>query len=144
MLVLVSFDLNETAASLTYENTRYLCYPTRIGIALPATAILALGVSLLLGNMPLLLTSITAIVYFGVLSVIILRQLPLKPVEETRVRQRMVAGSQGEFEIKLTARTRIGGLLFLESPYQWLKISPNTLPLKEKALAIKVSLSPAL
>jgi hypothetical protein len=144
MLVLISFDLNETASSLTHEDTRYLRYPTRIGIALPTTAILALGVSLLLGNISLLLTSITAIVYFGVLSVIILRQLPLKPVEETRVRQRIVAGSQGEFEIKLTARTRFGGLLFLESPYQWLKISPSTLSLKEKTLAIKVSLSPAL
>ncbi|GAJ18863.1 unnamed protein product, partial [marine sediment metagenome] len=72
------------------------------------------------------------------------RGLPVKPVEELQVQQRMVAGTEDRLYINLTTRTNIGGTLFVESPYEWLKVSPDTLSLRENKLVMEVSLSPAL
>jgi uncharacterized protein (DUF58 family) len=106
--------------------------------------IAVLGVSLLLGSLSLLLSSVAIISYFVILGAAVLRRLPLKPVEETQVQQRMVAGKEDRLYIRLTTKTKIGGLLFLESPYEWLKVSPNILSLKENELVVKASLSPTL
>jgi hypothetical protein len=144
MLALLTLDLQETAASPMLVDSRFHRSPTRIGVALPAIAILALGVSWLLGSLSLLLTSAVAIAYFGILIAVVLRRLPMKPVEEIQVQQRMVAGTRSELEMRLTSKTTIGGVVSLESPYPWLKISPNSLSLKEKTLAAKISLSPPL
>ena len=144
ILVLVTFSLNETAASLLPRDTRYVRVPTRIGIALPTMAILALAVSLMLGSLPLLLSSLTLLGCFSVIGGLVLRRLPSKPVEETPVDYRMVAGSTSEFEVKLNTRARVGGQLFLESPYPWLRITPSVLQLRGRNLAAKVWLSPTL
>ncbi|MFC2004382.1 DUF58 domain-containing protein [Chloroflexota bacterium] len=56
----------------------------------------------------------------------------------------MVAGSKDQLHIGLTVKTDVGGLLFVESPYEWLKVSPNVMSLKENKLVAEVSLSPAL
>ena len=60
-------DLQETAASPMLVDSRFRRSPTRIGVALPAIAILALGVSWLLGSLSLLLASAVAMAYFGLL-----------------------------------------------------------------------------
>ncbi len=132
VLALIGFNLKVAAVSLSYRDTKYVRSPTRIGIALPTMAILGLGVSLLLGSASLLLACVTALSYFGIFGVVVIRRLPLKPVEETQIRQRMVAGTEDHLEIKLTTKAEIGGLLFVESPYQWLKISPDKLSLRRK------------
>jgi hypothetical protein len=144
MLALVTLDLQEAAASPMRLDSRFRRSPTRIGVALPAMAMAALGVSWLLGSVALLLTSAVAIVYLGALMAVVLRRLPAKPVEETQVHQRMVAGTRSEVEMRLTSRTAIGGMVSLESPCAWLKVIPNSLPLKEKTLAVKMFLSPPL
>jgi len=56
----------------------------------------------------------------------------------------MVAGAEDHLYISLAAKTKIGGLLFLESPYEWLTVSPEVMSLKQHSLAVKVSLSPDL
>ncbi|MFC2051627.1 DUF58 domain-containing protein [Chloroflexota bacterium] len=56
----------------------------------------------------------------------------------------MVAGSKGQLYIELSVKTDVGGLLFVESPYEWLKVIPNVMSLKEHRLVAEVSLSPAL
>lgn len=144
MLALVNLDLQEADSSPMRSDGRFHRSPTRIGVALPAIAVAALGLSWLLGSMALLLTSAVAVVYLGVLFAVVLRCLPGNPVEETRVRQRMVAGTRSEVEMRLTSRSAIGGMVSLESPYPWLKVSPTILTLKEKTLAVKMSLSPPL
>jgi len=144
MLALVTLDLQEIAGLPMLLDTGFRRSPTRIGVALPAMAIAALGVSWLLGSVPLLLTSAVAITYFGVLFAVVLRRLPTKPVEESQVRQRMVAGTRNEVEIRLTSQTAIGGVVWLESPYPWLKISPSSLVLREKTLVTKMFLTPPL
>ena len=144
VLVLINGSLEETAEQLAYRETKYALSPTGIYIALCVIAIMALGVSLLLGSLSLLLASAAIIGYLGILGVVVLRQLPLKPVEETQVQLRMVSGTEDQLYIRLTTKTRIGGLLFLESPYEWLKVNPNMLSLKESKPVARVTLSPTL
>lgn len=145
VVFLIHRGLEESAESVTYRDTRYARSPTSICIALPLIAILLLGVSLLLGSLSLLLSCVAITIYFGILGVAVLRRLPSKPVEETQIEQRMVAGSEDRLQIKLTPKTKLCRLLFVESPYEWLKVSPNVLTLKGKELAIiEVSLSPTV
>jgi len=144
VLLLVTRSLEEAAESLPYRNTRYVRSPTNICLALLFIAIVVLGVSLLLGSLSLLLACAVIVSYLGILGVIVLRGLPVKPVEELQVQQRMVAGTEDRLYINLTTRTNIGGMLFVESPYEWLKVSPDTLSLRENKLVMEVSLSPTL
>ncbi len=144
LLVLIHYSLEKAAGSLTYRETRYTRRPTDLCLAFVWIVIVVLGVSLLLGSLSLLLASAAIIIYLGILGIVILRRFPAKPVEETRVQHRMVAGSEGQLYIELTVKTNIGRLLFVKSPYEWLKVSPNILSLKENKLVAKVSLSPAL
>ena len=145
VLVLITSSLEEAAEALPYRNTKYVRSPTSVCLALPLMAIAALGVSLILNNLSLLVACATAIAYFGVLGTLAVRKLPSKPVEEMQVQQRMVAGSEDQLFINLTTKTEIGGMLFLESPYEWLKVNPDKLSLKEdKLLVVGVSLSPSL
>ena len=144
VLFLINRGLEEVAESLVYQDTRYIRRPTNICLTFLLIVIAVLGVSLLLGSLSLLLSSAAIISYFVILGAVVLRRLPLKPVEETQVQQRMVAGKEDRLYIRLTTKTKIGGLLFLESPYEWLKVSPNILSLKENELVVKASLSPTL
>ena len=144
VLVLINYDLEKTAWSLTYRETEYARRPTNIYLSLSVIAILALTVALLLGSSSLLLASAVIISYLGILGIVVLRHLPLKPIAETQAQLRMVSGTRDQFDVRLTIKTGIGGLLFLESPYEWLKVNPNILSLKATSSVIKVSLSPIL
>ena len=144
VLLLINRGLEEAAQSFVHKDTRYVRRPTDICLALLLIAIAVLSLSLLLGSLSLLLACAAIICYFTILGVVVLRGLPLKPVEETQVQQRMVAGTEAHLNIKLTSKTKVGGLLCVESPYEWLKVSPNVLPLKRNEMVMKVSLSPML
>ncbi|MFC1943739.1 DUF58 domain-containing protein [Chloroflexota bacterium] len=144
VLLLFNHSLEEAAESLACQQTRHVRRPTNICLVILLIAIAVLGVSLMLGSLTLLLACIVIISYFGILGAVVLRRLPLKPVEENQVQQRMVAGAEEHLCIELTTKTEVGGLLFLESPYEWLKVSPNVLSLKQNSLTVNVSLSPAL
>ncbi|MFC2016691.1 hypothetical protein ACFLUF_03145, partial [Chloroflexota bacterium] len=144
VLLLINRGQEEAAESITYRDTKYARRPTGICLTLILIAIAVLSISLLLGSLSLLLACAVIIGYFGILGTVVFRWLPLKPVEETQVQQRIVAGSKGHLYIRLTPKTKIGGLLFVESPYEWLKVSPNILSLKEEKLVLEVSLSPTL
>ncbi len=144
VLLLINHGLEEASESLTYRDTGYVRSPTSICLALILIAVAVLGVSLLLSSLSLLLACAAIIIYFGILGAIALRKLPLKSVQEVQVQQRMVAGTEAHFYIELTTKTKIGGLLFVESPYDWLKVSPNILSLKQNKLVVRVSLSPTL
>ena len=144
VLLLINHSLQETAELLTYQDTRYTRRPTSIFLTLLLIAILVLGAAGLLGSLILLLSGAIVIIYFGVLAAVVLCQLPSKPVVEEQVKQRMVAGSRAHLDIKLTVKTKTGGLLFLESLCEWVKVGPNILSLKQNNLVVKVSLSPIL
>ncbi len=144
VLLLINHSLEEVAQSQKYEAAKYPRYPTPVFITLLLILVAVLIVSLLLGSLSLLIACITLTCYFGIMGALILRQMPLKPVEEPLVEERMLAGTVRHLNIKLTSKTRIGGLLFIESPYDWLKVNPGVLSLREGGLGIQVSLTPAL
>ncbi|MBN2187597.1 MAG: DUF58 domain-containing protein, partial [Dehalococcoidia bacterium] len=80
----------------------------------------------------------------GILLRKVIRDIPPKPVEETKIQQRMVAGTKTNLQVKLNSRCKVGGILFVESPHEWLKLRPTKLLLDGKELQIDVSLSPPL
>jgi len=144
VLYLVNNDLEQTIRVFTYHDIRYRRIPTNVALTLLGIAVLVLIASLLLGSTTLLLSFAAAMAYLGVLGLIIWRGLPFKPVKEKVVEQRMVAGSTETLDIKLSTQTRLGGLLFLESPYDWLKVSPSALSLKDREHSLRITLTPAL
>lgn len=144
VLLLINYDLEAIAWAMVYRETKYRRHPTSIYLSIAIIAVLSLAISLLLGSLSLLLASAAIIGYLGILGIVVLKRLPQKPVEETQLQLRMVAGTEDQFDISLTAKTRIGGLLFLESPYEWLKVNPNLLSLSSSKSVVKISLSPVL
>jgi len=144
VLFLVTVGLEETAGALRYRNSRYDRRPTGVCLTLILIAAVLLAVALLTGNLSLILASLAAMAYVVILTVVAWRGLSLRPVEAVPVQQRMVAGSEANLDIQLTVRTRVGGQLFIESPYEWLKVNPAVLPLTGDKLKTKVSLTPNL
>ena len=144
VLVLVNQALEEAAESFVYQKTRYRRRPTSLYIALVIIVIAVLCVSLLLSSFLLFLACAVIIGYFVVLGIIVLRGLPLKPVHEVRIYQRMIAGSRAQLHIELIPDTKVGGQLFLQSPHEWLKLNPDILPLQKDRLVTEVTLSPDL
>jgi hypothetical protein len=144
VLLLVNHGLEQVAPTIAYRRTRHVRYPTTVGITLISILLAVLVVSLLLGSLSLLLASIALLVYFGLVGTVIVRRLPVEAVAAAAIQQRMVAGTEELLHIKLTRRTSVGGRLFLESPDEWVRVSPKVLSLGEKELVIGVSLSPML
>jgi hypothetical protein len=144
VMVLVDCSLRRSGQVAVFMDTAYRRRPTDTGIILLVTTFCVLGISLLSGNMSLLIASAVVAGYLGVLYVVVFLRLPLKPVEEIQIYQRMVAGSDDHLDIELTNRTVIGGQLLVVSPYEWLKVGANRLSLKEQKLVVRVSLSPSL
>ena len=144
VLLLITGSLEEAAEELPYRDTTQIRIPTRVSVVLPLIAALALVASLLLGSLPLLLASTVIIAYFAILGAIVIRKLPIKPVEEIQIQQRMVAGTKADLNISLTTKTSLGGTLFVESPHEWLKMDSNVLSLKGTNLVLRVHLSPPL
>ncbi|MDP6501071.1 MAG: DUF58 domain-containing protein [Dehalococcoidales bacterium] len=137
-------DLKEAAVSLNYRDTGHTRRPTGILFTLILIVAAVLVVSLLLGSVHLVVAGSVVTTYLVILGTVVLRRVPLKPVQETQVYQRIVAGTKAQLRIELTAKTKTGGLLFLKSPYEWLKVSPDTLSMEENRLLTEVTLSPSL
>lgn len=143
VLGLVTFDLEEAAAPPAPGRSRYRRALTRNGVALSVITAAALCLSLLLGSGALLYTSVAASVYLVVLFALAAIQLPAKPVQETPVQWRVVAGSQSEMDIRLANRVHAGRMT-LGPPSSWVKLCPDSLPLKDSELTVKVALTPPL
>lgn len=144
VLLLVNHALETAARFISYRESRYARYPTNIGITMAVIVAAVLTLSLLMSSLALLLVSMAVIAYLGALVIAVLRLIPLKPVRENRVQQRLVVGTRGRLGIRLTVETRIGGLLLLKSPYGWLKVSPDVLALEAAELVVAATLEPEL
>lgn len=143
-LVSLTYSLKNAAGSLSYRESNYDRAPTGVSVSLAIAIVSTLTLALLLGSLPLLLASTVLFIYFGILAIFVIRCFPIKPVDEKQLEVRMLAGSEDTFEIKLEAKTASGGRLFIESPYDWLKVFPPSLSLDKDNLSVKLSLSPKL
>jgi hypothetical protein len=144
VLLLINHNLKVAAELPIHLDSGHVRRPTSLSVTLLSITIAVLGISLLTGNVALLLSCAAVISYFGILGVSIIRGLPVKPVEETQIEQRMVVGAEDHFDVELTLKTKIGGLVYLTSSYEWLRVDPGTLSLKGNRLLVRVSIIPQL
>lgn len=144
VIALVNQDLQDAARAQYYQDTKYSLIPTRVGMALPLITFLALLVSLMFGNVSIMLASAVSLLYISIMGIIVIRKMPLNPVEYTRVRSRLVAGSEDRIQLDIKGKTGISGVLFLLSPYKWLKINPDALFLKPASLDVKAYIRPEI
>lgn len=144
VLYLVSKELESTIRTQEYRDVTHVRTPTNIAIVLFLIAALALFFSLVLGSRVLLFSSAVSIAYLAVLGTVVWRRLPPKPVSEKPLLERILVKSTGHFNIKLKVETRVGGVLFVRSPYEWVKVNPTVFPLKGEEISLAVSLTPLL
>ncbi len=144
VLIPINHGLLQTSPTLRYRESRRDRSPTNICITMFLIPVVILVISILLGSLTLALACLISAAYLGTLIRRVIQGMPSKPVEELRIQQRMVAGAKANLQLKLTSRSKMGGILFVESPYEWLKVSPGALALNGKELQIDISLSPPL
>jgi hypothetical protein len=144
VLLLVDKSLLESAENLEFRDVDKQRWPTDTGLTISIIIVLVLVLSLLLSSLPLFIASIVLMGYFACITVIIFRKMPGKPVSGSQVRQRMIAGSHADVGIKLNSQTGIGGLLFLKSPYEWLKLNTEKFPLTKKEVEVGFFVTPEL
>jgi len=144
VMILIDLTLRRSAETVVFRDTDRQRRLTDTAIILYVIALCLAGISLLLSDLSLLITSAVAVGYLVVLNAIIFWRLPLKPVVEVQINQRMVAGLQRQFNIELINQTVIGGQLIVMSPYEWLTVKAGRLSMKERKFVLRVSLSPPL
>ena len=144
VLVSVNHALLQTSATLRYRESGRNRSPTSICTIMFLIPLVILVISALLSNLTLTLACLISASYLGILLRKVIRGMPSKPVEEIRIQQRMVAGTKTNLQLKLNSRCKVGGILFVESSHEWLKLRPTKLLLDAKELQIDVSLSPPL
>jgi hypothetical protein len=146
VIYVIYTDLENTALTITLKETlkEHATRPTSIYITILINAAAALGISLLTGTLSLLVSSVVMVLFLGILGIIALRKMPVKPVGTDQIQHRMIAGSKGNLNIIISVNTLTGSLLFLKSPYDWLVVEPDKLLLKGKKLSVNVTISPEL
>ncbi|MCD5413056.1 MAG: DUF58 domain-containing protein [Dehalococcoidia bacterium] len=119
--------------------------PSNVSLTLFSIAALILLLSFPLGNQVLSLTSTASLAYLLILLAVVLRGLPPQPVEEERVKLRLVAGTKGDVVVKLVPQTAVGGKVFLSSPCDWIRVNPEMLTLHHaREFTLNVSVTPPL
>lgn len=144
VLALVALDLEMVAEVTRYKETRRIRDITPIGLVLILVAVTSLVVSVLLGNVALLLSSIAATLFFVLLIALAVRGIPARPVIESVIEDRIVAGTKSTLYPELINKTKLGRLLLLHSLDEWVKLKPEVLSLKEQQLTLELSFIPAL
>jgi hypothetical protein len=144
VLFLVTNSLLNTANFIPRRITGYSRSLTQVGMMLPFIVLVNLIIALFLSNFALLLASSVAIVYLGILILVSITGLSIKSVTMEQIQQRIIAGATADLVINLHSKTRVGGVLYIESPYEWLKIHSPIIPLKQEPLILRLSLSPRL
>jgi hypothetical protein len=144
VLFLVTEGLLNTAGFLPVRKSRYSRNFTQIGIVLPFIAIVNLIVALFLGSLALILAGSVAVIYLAALSYVSFSRLSAKSLVVEKIQERIIAGATAELHLNLHPKTKIGGVLSLESPYQWLKIHSPVLLFKQDPMILKLSLAPLL
>ncbi len=144
ILFLVTNSLINTSSFLPIRITRYSRSLTMIGIMLPFIALVNLIIALFLNSLALLLASWMAIIYLVILNSLAIIKISDKSVVAEKIQERIVAGTTADLHVILHSKTKIGGVLSIVSPYEWLKIHSPVLPLKQEPLVLRLSLSPRL
>jgi hypothetical protein len=144
VLFLVTNNLLNTARFLPRRITRLSRSLTLPGIVLPFIAFVNLIIALFLSYFALVLASSVAIIYLAILSFLSIKKLSNKSVVVEQVEERIMAGSIADLQVNLRSKTKIGGVLSIDSPYEWVKILSPVLLFKQDPLVLKMSVTPQL
>jgi hypothetical protein len=144
VLVLIERDLETAGKKTSYAQIARYRFPTRTSIALGLIAIFVLAVAIIFGSLVLLLTCGVAIICLTVLAITAYRKMPQKPVEETIVEERVVAGSQAKLIIALTPGARTRGRLFFEPMQDWVKLPSSEFSMDDEGLSLPINFIPPL
>jgi uncharacterized protein (DUF58 family) len=144
VLVLITNSLIITAISIPSKTSRHAHGLTQVGIALSSIATANLAIALFIGNIALLLASSVAIVYLSILISVSFVRITSKSIKVEQIQQRMIAGNSADLLVDLHSKTNIGGVLYIESTYNWLKIHSPVLLFRQEPLILSLSISPLL
>jgi hypothetical protein len=118
---------------------------TNIGIVTLSVTIGVILIGLMVWSMTLLLACGIILVYFLSIGLIIWFRLPSSPVIGETAQLRVIAGREAQSDVVLKRASKLKGMLFLQSRYQWCKIAPNAfIPLEASEIRIKASVTPTL
>lgn len=143
VLLLIDYRLTTLAAATTLYDTGHRRYPTNTSVTMAVVLVAILIMGGIFENIALLLAVGILIIYFGYLALIISR-MPSLPVDTAAVPLRVLAETEARIEMTLKISTRAGGQLLMRSPYDWLKVNPSRMALKEGTLKGTLSLTPRL
>jgi hypothetical protein len=145
LLLAVNQSLIDVGRSIRPHASRYRRSLTQFGVIVISVFLAVFLFALIIPSLTLMLACGILVVFFGAAGIFIRTKLPSHPVGGEQVQSRVIAGREGQIDIILLNNTKLWGMLFLESPYNWFKISPqNFIPLKGSYLSLKVSATPAL
>lgn len=145
LLFAINQSLLDVGRTVRSQNSRHRHMLTNFGVVVLSVFIAVLFVGIIIPSVNLLLACGIIAVYFGTISIFTWRKFSVHPVNEEQVQLRVIAGREGQVEITLINKAGIRGTLFLESPYDWFKITPKSfIPLEGTNLRLKVSATPSL
>jgi len=144
VLFLVTNSLIKTSDIVSHRNMKYSHSLTPVGIMLPVIATTNLIAALFLSNWALVISSSIALIYATLLSFISITKISSQSLLTEKIQEHILAGTASELQVILHSKTKIGGKLFIESPYEWLTIQSPVLLFKQDPLILKLSLSPHL
>ena len=144
VLFLIDHSMREAALSTPYYQTERSRSLTGNGRSLVLLMLVVMGISLLLGSTVLALAGTSLILYLVIRGLLVFKGMPAKPVEEKQVQLRILAGSVSHTRIEMDNKSRSGGRLFILSGYDWLKVDPAVISLKDDRLTTRISLTPPL
>ncbi|MDP2920193.1 MAG: DUF58 domain-containing protein [Dehalococcoidia bacterium] len=144
LLVLVTRDLEVTAETLPSPVSNGHRSLTKLGAGMLMIGVLTLLVGVLLNSQVLMASAGAATLYFLALHAIVMMRIPGKPVDVDPVHERIVAGTRETLYINMLSKTKLGGNLVLKSPYEWLTIQPDVIPLTDERFDVEVTITPPL
>ena len=145
LLISVNQVLTEMAYFTRPGQTGRVRSITNTSVVILSITAAALFTAVVLGNPTLLISCGIFIMYLTILGIIIYRNVPRQPIVEEQTELRIIAGNEGNVEIVMVNKTKITGTLFLDSPYNWVQVTPNAfLPVTTDRLILKIKVSPLL
>lgn len=144
LLAYIDILLRIGASSRYKPSSVGLRRPTQLGKTLLITMGAVGLLAVLVGDWALGLAVIISFIYFSVVGAMILWDLRRKPLRESKTFFRVLAGNQARGELEILNLTRLGGHLYLHSPYPWIKITPSALPLTGPKVHSTFSIVPPL
>ncbi len=144
LLAAIYYGLKQSASKLTVRSYNRRTSLTPLAQAVGGVSICSLILSALVGNTVLTVSADLLVFFLFVLLFLTWLDFPEKAVEYERKQLRILAGKKELIEVKLVPRSFRGGLLFIRSLNEWVKVLTPRLSLQQPETVIELTLIPGL